>query len=113
MTEEKIKIYRVAVSLTKNGFKEDVIEYEGRETISTFIVSGIEGTIREYRRIKKSQLMKLYTGVFKITHTHIHYMTWCLEEQIDRARAMCKEWVFENAKQIREEASALFRYLDE
>src|SRR4029079_18009340 len=103
-------LYRVFVSLTKNGFKDEAFKFEGHESKSTYVLS--RGEKSKIHHVKKTKLMQLDNGMFLISHTSIHYLTWCMPEQIEEAKKKCKEAVIRQALIIKEEATPLFKYLE-
>ena len=98
-----MKILKLEVSLTENGFKKSVIEYDFTETKSTYVRETYP------RRLLKTELLKIIPNAFwnKLSNYIIKYETWCLSQDEDQAHLICKKAILQRIGELKDSMDKL------
>lgn len=102
-----MKIYHISVSLTESGCKLKVSECECEERPTTYRVKATSNFGGKTTIVKKSEILKLDSMVRENLHQLIQAYTWCLEGQIDEAKAALIKRVTDVAEKQLEVAKTL------
>lgn len=94
-----MKIFKVHCVLTPEKFEIKATELEAIETPKTYKIT--DPNIWGRQVLKKDELMRVDTGsVRRFIYNNIYYRTYCLEQDVEKAREIVEYKVLDDFKKM-------------
>lgn len=107
-----MKLYKVYCVLTPEKFEIKAKELGAEEKAKTYKVN--DPSIWGRQMLRKDELMKVDTGsVRRFIYNHIYYRTYCLEQDVEKAKEIVEYKVLDDFKKMFEDMDKMHDlYLD-
>lgn len=101
-------IYIVSLYLNSGGLKEAVKGFEYKESKGGYIVDRESNFGGKTTRVKKGEILRLDSTITPNLYYVISSYTWCFEKELEVAKTLLFNKVYETAKHQRDVANKLY-----